>query len=87
MKCSMDGIKVSLGGYPPIDKPFTAMIPKDRQAIVDFFNVCKERGHRFEISMPCGYSRKFASYDDIPLDDLPCGCGRDDHYLIRYKKE
>lgn len=91
----MDGIEISLGDYPLKDEPFTAMVATDRQAIKDLLAECtelqrkrgKNQDYVFEITMPCGYSKKFKEYADIPLGDLLCDCGRTNRYLIKYKKE
>lgn len=76
------------------DKPYGAVTAVDRQALVELLDKCVElqlkRGREiygFTITMPYGYERKFTNHCDIPFEDLPCGCGRDDHYLIKYKKE
>ncbi len=86
----MEGLEISTGDYPPVDEPFTAMTATTRQAIIDLLDETKgidgDNGY-FEITMPCGYSRKFREHSDIPFDDLPCSCGKVDRYLIQYKKE
>ncbi len=84
----MDRIEVALGDYPAEGEPYSAMEATDRQAIIDLLDETKKlhgsEGY-FEITMPCGYSKKFTEYGDIPLEDLPCPCGRKGRYLIRYK--
>ena len=87
-------LEIALGDYPPLDEPFTAMLVTDRNTVVAFLYECLElqqkRGkefYGFAISMPCGYEKQFQQGQDIPLEDLPCPCGRKDRYLIRYGKE
>ncbi len=82
----MDGLEISLGDYPPEGNPFTAITVTDRQTLIDLLSACKKRGHNFEITMPCGYSKEFKEYADIPFEDLPCPCGRTNRYLIRLKE-
>ena len=86
-------IEVSDCEFVP-DKPFGAVRAIDRQALIDLLDRCvtlqQKRGgeiYGFTITMPCGYERQFTNHCDIPFEDLPCHCGRDDHYLIQYKKE
>ena len=80
-----DNIKIPLGDYPPKDESYTAMNATDRQAIIELL-LTSQNGY-FEITMPCGYSRKFEKHEDIPYKDLPCPCGGFNRYLIRYEKE
>ena len=92
----MDKDKIQIGGnYPPRGEPYTALLARDRQAIIEVFDKCREHQHQlgirqdhaFEITMPCGYSKKFKEHSNIPTEDLPCPCGRAERYLIKYKKE
>lgn len=76
------------------EKPYGAIWATDRQALVDLLDNCVElqskRGEEvtgFTITMPCGYERRFTNHCDIPFEDLPCSCGQEGHYLIKYKKE
>ena len=77
------------------NEPYTALLAINRQAIIELFDQCKEwqdeqgikQDYRLEITMSCGYSKKIASHDDIPFEDLPCPCGGAGRYLIRYGKE
>ena len=78
----IDRLKIPLGDYPATGEPFTAMVATDRQAIVDLL----DESNVFEITMPCGYSKKFEEHTDIPYDDLPCPCGGFNCYLIRYER-
>jgi len=87
-----DKVSIALGDYPC--SAFTALTATNRQAVVDLLDECvelqKKRGleiYGFTITMPCGLSQVFREHDDIPMDDLPCSCGREGHYLIRYNKE
>ena len=90
----LDRLEIAYGDFPPKDAPYTAVIAKDRQDFLIFFDVYKahqqERGgeqdYAFRITMPCGYSKKFKEYTDLPLVDLPCNCGQANRYLIRYRK-
>ena len=73
---------------------FVAVWATDRQAVEDLlFAVTESQKNRkmemsgFEITMPCGYSQRFTNNCDIPFEDVPCGCGRQDHILLTYKKE
>ena len=73
---------------------FVAVRAIDRQAVADLlFAVTESQKNRkmemsgFEITMPCGYSQRFTNNCDIPLGDVLCGCGRQDHILLTYKKE
>lgn len=72
--------------YP--DEPFIALNPVDSQALLDFFDAAREERHKwaFSIRMPCGKQRAFDSRADIPLEDLPCPCGREDHYFVKYSE-
>ena len=63
---------------------YVAVRAIDRQAIADLLSAVKDG---FEITMPCGYSQRFTNNCDIPLGDVLCGCGRQDHILLTYKKE
>ncbi len=87
---AMENLKVALGDYPPIGEPFIAMQATDRQAIVELLDEVKvfhgDNGY-FEISMPCGYSKRFSEYGDIPLEDLPCDCRQEGRYLIKYNED
>ena len=71
---------------PNGDKPRVAVIAKDRQAMLDLLDAVKETKRVFEISLPCGGSKTFATHDDIPFEDLPCPCENPEHYLIQYQK-
>ena len=90
----MKGVGIFLGDYPPKEEPYTAMVATDRQAVLDLMDECRGRqiilgriqSYAFEITMPCGYSKKFEEHSDIPLGELPCPCGQKGHYLIRYTK-
>ncbi len=86
-------IKINRCAYIP-DKPFGAVTAVDRQALVELLAKCTELQRKrggviagFDITMPCGYSRSFTNNCDIPFEDLPCKCGQEGHYLIKYKKE
>ena len=86
----MDRIAVALGDYPLKGEPYTAITAPDRQAMLDLLDAVKGvkgRDGYFEITMPCGYSRVLKKHKDIPFEDLPCQCGQEGRYLIRYKKE
>jgi len=82
--------EITLGDYPPQGEPYVAMKATDRQSIVEVLERVKDQWGNagyFEIIMPCGYSKKFQEYADIPFEDLPCACGQEGRYLIIYKKE
>lgn len=88
--------KIEIGDERDIspDTPFSAMMAVDRQAVVDLVTHSSEwqqAGGKwiegFTITMPCGYEKRFTNSCDIPFGDLPCPCGQEEHYLIRYKKE
>ncbi len=72
------------------EEPIVACNPVDRGALVDLFNAVGEgqRKHDsrwgFCMRMPCGNEKHFASHDDIPFDDLPCSCGRENHFFVKY---
>jgi len=86
----MDGLEITLGDYPPKGEPYTAMVATSRQDVVELLEEVKDKRGRegyFEITMPCGYSKKFTEYKEIPFEDLPCNCKQEGHYLIRYRKE
>jgi len=83
-------IAISECAYVP-DKPFGAIRAIDRQALVELLHKCTELQRKrggdvggFTITMPCGCERRFTNNCDIPFEDLPCPCGRDDHYFIQY---
>lgn len=78
-----DTLQINESLYEP-DKPLWAIFASNRQTLVDLLDKCKDG---FTITMPCGYERRFREYDDIPVDDLPCPCGQEERYLIKYKKE
>ena len=87
MKVKELEIGVGIGHFPS----YTGILATNRQAILDLLDSCiklqTERGVEpcgFMITMPCGYELQIKNQDDIPSEDLPCGCGRADHYLIRY---
>jgi len=65
---------------------YAAVIAVDRQAMLDLLAKMKEAWRSFDISMPCGWSKTFRYTDDIPSKDLPCPCGRSDHFIIQYKE-
>lgn len=76
------------------DAPFTAVNADNRQALKDLLDnvreLQKKRGGvsgALTITMPCGGVWTIKTYSDIPFGDLPCPCGADGHYLMRYKKE
>jgi len=77
------------------EEPMIACNPVDREALIDYFDAVqnqpdKHRGERnwvFCISMPCGNEKEFKTYADIPFEDLPCCCGRKDHFFVKYSLE
>ena len=77
------------------EEPMIACNPTDRRVLMDYFNGVCEQGHNkrgkrgwvFCISMPCGNEMEFTSLSDIPLGDLPCPCGREDHFFVKYSLE
>lgn len=85
-------IIINTGGFHQ-DIPFIAVEAINRQVMVDLLNRCvglqRYRGREiygFVITMPCGSEMQFIKEDDIPFDDLPCPCGRADHYVIKYEE-
>lgn len=73
--------------------PYIAFLAINRQAVIDFYDKCIEWQRRwgkeaygFTITMPCGKEWRFRAVSDIPFGDLPCPCGRPDHYLIKYEE-
>jgi len=38
------------------------------------------------IVMPCGYRYIFHGRDDLPETSMPCGCGRDGHWVVLYDR-
>ncbi len=85
-----DKLEISLGDYPAKGEVWAAVLASDRQALVDLLEEVKDKWHTksyLEITMPCGYSQRFTNNCDIPFEDLPCPCGQEGRYLIRYKKE
>ena len=90
MPSEMDKLVIPLGDYPVKDELYTGIYADSRERIVEVLRAVKEkRGDKgyLEITMPCGYSQVFREYEDIPYEDLPCPCGQEGRYLIRYKKE
>ena len=85
-----DKVTIAMGDYPPPGAPFTAVRAVDRASLLEMLGKMKAHhgnGGCFEISMPCGFSKKFRENADIPTEDLPCPCGNEGRYLIRYGKE
>ncbi len=73
--------------------PYTALWAVDRQAVIDLHDKCTEWQRKwrkdvcgFTITMPCGNEWRFRAISDILFGDMPCSCGRPDHYLIKYKE-
>ena len=61
--------------------------PVNRQALIDYLDVVQEHQKgkgAITIRMPCGNEKEFVTHGDIPLGDLPCPCGRDNHYFVKY---
>lgn len=38
------------------------------------------------ITMPCGESVTYQTFEDIPMVDVPCSCGNPRHWFIKYVK-
>ncbi len=80
--------RVRLAVYPEtVDEAIVACNPVDRQAMLDYLAIIKEQvldSEGLTISLPCGGEKDFGVPENIPFEDLPCPCGRPDHWLIRY---
>lgn len=55
----------------------------NRQAFVDYIGVYGEIG----VGMPCGEKAAFAAIEDLPHASVPCPCGDEDHWLVKYEEE
>ncbi len=76
------------------DQSLVALNPVDRQALIEYFDALQEGREEsssvrrcFSIWMPCGNEKEFTSEADIPFEDLPCPCGRKDHFFVKYSLE
>lgn len=36
------------------------------------------------ITMPCGESISYDRFEDIPDEDVPCSCGKPNHWFVRH---
>jgi len=39
-----------------------------------------------EITMPCSNRATYKTFEDIPLQDVPCPCGDPTHWLVQYQE-
>lgn len=47
-------------------------------------NNIQEMDQTVYLFMPCGTNYRFVAFDDLPWTSLPCSCGNQDHWVIRY---
>ena len=36
------------------------------------------------IEMPCSQTVRYKTFEDIPLEDVPCPCGNPGHWLVKW---
>lgn len=82
-------VSIGYGTFPPDDKPYTAL-SGERENIIELLEAVlkNQRKHNlpemgFTITMPCGYEQEFKESSDIPMEDLPCSCGKLERFLIK----
>jgi len=46
------------------------------EAVINRQQECDIPDRGFTITMPCGHERNFREADNIPVEDLPCPCGK-----------
>lgn len=68
-----------------IEKYYGIYVQSDREALIAFM---KQGGWTFPytVLMPCGQSVVWQTQDDIPDHSVPCPCGRDGHWIIKFKR-
>ena len=86
-----DRIEVAKGWFKPDDD--CVAITGSREDIILMLEAVKEDRRKYGIissgtliSMPCGAEYRLKEISDIPFADLPCSCGRANHYFVRIKE-
>jgi len=87
-----DKVHIPYGAFPQDDEPYAALSGK-REDIIELLEAMLKMQRKynqpeigFTITMPCGYEQSFRESGDIPMEDLPCPCGKPERFLIKLDK-
>lgn len=85
-------VTIAHGDFPKDNEPYTALSGKRGNIVALLGAILTEQQERnlpkegFTITMPCGYEQSFGESGDIPMEDLPCPCGKPERFLIKLDK-
>lgn len=68
-------------GYPILKQ---ILVDHIKNWMENYREYCKPRAPALSITMSCGNSVSYQTFDDIPEVDVPCPCGDKSHWFIRY---
>ena len=80
---------IPYGAFPKDGEPYIALSGKRESIVAMLEAVLAQQQERnipdrgFTITMPCGYERNFKEPNDIPMENLPCPCGKTGRFLIK----
>ena len=82
-------LHIGYGAFPQDDTPYTALSGR-REDIIELLEATLANQRRsnlpetgFAITMPCGYEQEFREPSDIPMENLPCSCGKPERFMIK----
>ena len=67
-----------------VSSPYTGIYARRKEVLVAFVYGYKPP-FPISIQMPCGKIVTFKNSSELPDQSLPCTCGRDDHWFIKYE--
>lgn len=86
-------VTIGYGAFPPDNQPYAAL-SGSRGNIIELLEAVlkNQREHNlseigFTITMPCGCEQAFREISDIPMENLPCPCGKPERFMIKLVKE
>jgi len=78
-----DGVDINLDRCFSKEHDFTAITADNREQVIELLRATK---CGFKISMPCGEGISLDKDAEFSGEDIPCTCGRKNHYFIQYRK-